>query len=268
MKRTLKVLPALLLMLLCQAVYAEVKNGEASFSSPKPELYSYKVISIFPHDPEAFTQGLAVDNGILYEGTGRYGQSSIRRVDLKTGGVTKVHHLATSLFGEGITVMGDRIIQLTWKSQFGLVYDKHTFSLLRIFSYQGEGWGISHDGTMLMVSDGTDTIRFLHPETFKEMRRVQVTDAGVPVRFLNELEYVQGSILANVWKSDRIAIIDPQTGRVTGWLDLTGMRPDQGKEEEVLNGIAYDPEKGALYVTGKMWPNIFQIEMVPQISER
>lgn len=255
------------MVLLSQAVYAEGSDSESGDSLHEVARYTYEIIGSYPHDPDAFTQGLAIENGILYEGTGLYGKSSLRRVDLQTGEVTQLHRLPASLFGEGITVIGNRIIQLTWKSKFGLVYDKNTFKLLKVFRYQGEGWGITHDGDSLIMSDGTDTIRFLHPETFKEKRRIKVKDEQGPLMSLNELEYVEGSIFANVWKTDRIAIIDPETGRVTGWVDLAGVMPGDRKRDEgenVLNGIAYEADSKALYVTGKLWPKLFQIKLVQQ----
>ena len=226
--------------------------------------YTYKVIASYPHDSEAFTQGLAIDDGLLYEGTGRYGFSSLRWVDLHTGKPIKEQTLPRKYFGEGITVFDDKIIQLTWKSNVGFVYDKSSFRLLREFIFSKEGWGITHDGTSLIMSDGTAILRFLDPESFEEKRRINIVDDSGPVGKLNELEYVKGKIYANVWQADKIAIIDPESGRVTGWLDMSGLL---GKERgshsvDVLNGIAYDPEKDSLYVTGKLWPRLFEIKPV------
>lgn len=229
-------------------------------------IYGYRVVQAFPHDRDAFTQGLAIDEGTLYEGTGMYGASELRRVDLATGEVQQRARLDPSYWGEGITVFGDRIIQLTWQSQVGLVYDRATFELLGSFSYPTEGWGLTDDGERLIMSDGTDTLRFLDPETFAEIGRVQVSDASGPVSRLNELEYIDGEVYANVWQSDRIARIDPATGRVTGWIDLSGLLTEEDRTQrvDVLNGIAHDAETGQLYVTGKWWPKLFEIELVPR----
>ncbi len=226
--------------------------------------YTYKVIASYPHDSEAFTQGLAIDNGLLYEGTGRYGLSSLRWVDLQTGKTIKEHNLPGKHFGEGITIFGGKIIQLTWKSNVGFVYDKSSFRLLREFTFSTEGWGITHDGTFLILSDGTAILRFLDPQNFKEMRRITIVDDSGPVGRLNELEYVKGKIYANVWQTDRIAIIDPESGRVTGWLDMSGLldKESAGHSVDVLNGIAYDPVNDSLYVTGKLWPRLFKIQPV------
>ena len=226
--------------------------------------YSYKVVNVYPHDRYAFIQGLAFVDGFFYEGTGLIGRSSLRRVELETGNVLKIHKIADHIFGEGVTVFKDKIIQLTWKSKVGFVYDKESFRLLREFNCQAEGWGITHDGKRLMMSDGSAAIRFLDPESFKEIRRTQVHDENGPVERLNELEYVNGKIYANVWKTDRIAMISPDSGRVTGWIDLTGLLgpEDKSKPVNVLNGIAYDPENDRLFVTGKLWPKLFEIKLV------
>lgn len=243
---------------------SQMVAGEGDIVSSPVVAYTYKVIASYPHDPEAFTQGLVMDNGLLFEGTGRYGLSSLRWVDLQTGKPIKEHRLPRKYFGEGITIYGDRIIQLTWKSNVGLVYDKISFRLLREFTFPTEGWGITHDGISLIMSDGTATLRFLDPESFEEKRRVVIVDDKGPVDNLNELEYVNGKIYANVWQTDRIAIIDPEKGQVTGWLDMSGLLGEDGtgRPVDVLNGIAYDPVKDSLYVTGKLWPRIFEIQPV------
>jgi glutamine cyclotransferase len=229
-------------------------------------VYSYNVVRVFPHDPDAYTQGLVVENGVLHEGTGRYGESSLRRVDLETGEVLQFLGLPVRYYGEGITVLDDRIIQLTWKSQVGFVYDKETFELLDTFRYTTEGWGLTHDGTRLFLSDGTSTLRVLDPETFEETSQIEVHDQYGPIPKLNELEYVEGEVWANVWYSDRIARIDPSSGRVVGWIDLQGLLDprDRHSSEAVLNGIAYDSETGRLFVTAKLWPKLFEIELVPR----
>ena len=230
-----------------------------------PPVYGYRVAHVYPHDAQAFTQGLVLHDGHLYEGTGLWGQSSLRRVELTTGTILYMHRLAPQFFGEGITILNDRIIQLTWRSQIGFVYNKQDFTLLQQFTYPTEGWGITHDGTNLIMSDGSSTLYILEPQHFSEIGRISVSDANGPVRSLNELEYVQSEIYANVWQTDRIAKIDPQTGRVTAWIDLSGLLPptDRRQRVDVLNGIAYDAEHDRLFVTGKLWPKLFEIEIVP-----
>jgi len=224
--------------------------------------YKYKVMNSYPHDQGAFTQGLVFEDGHLYEGTGLYGQSTLRKVDLESGTVSQRYNLPGNYFGEGITIFGNNIIQLTWKSRVGFVYDKASFMLLDQFDYLTEGWGITHDGKRLIMSDGTSTLHFLDPQTFKEAGRIEVFDTAGPVPRINELEYVKGQIYANIWLTDRIAMISPQTGKVTGWIELMGLGPQAG--DMVLNGIAYDSEADRLFVTGKLWPEIFEIELVIQ----
>jgi glutaminyl-peptide cyclotransferase len=229
--------------------------------------YTYRVIQSYPHDPGAFTQGLQWQDGNLYEGTGLHGRSSIRRVDLATGAVLQQRGLAPEYFGEGITILGDRLYQLTWQSNIGFVYDKETFELLRDWSYPTEGWGLTHDGAQLIMSDGTRTLRFLDPETLEVRRELDVVDEyGAPVDQINELEYVRGEIFANIWQTDRIARINPNNGRVVGWIDLSGLLPSEDRRQpvDVLNGIAYDAEQDRLFVTGKLWPRLFEIELLPK----
>ncbi|MDQ5852108.1 MAG: glutaminyl-peptide cyclotransferase [Chloroflexota bacterium] len=229
-------------------------------------LYTYRVVNTYPHDPNAWTQGLIFENGFLYEGTGINGQSTLRRVTLETGEIVQGYTLPSEYYGEGITMYGDKIIQLTLYSQVGFVYDKDTFTLLRQFNYPTEGWGLTHDGQRLIMSDGTSTLYYLDPETFKEIGRIEVADNGQPVADLNELEYIGGEIYANVWQTDRIARIAPETGHVIGWIDLAGILSpeDRGEAVDVLNGIAYDDENDRLFVTGKLWPRLFEIELIPQ----
>ncbi len=228
-------------------------------------VYSYNIVNTYPHDPDAFTQGLVFDDGALYEGTGLYGQSTLRRVELETGAILQIRELPDQFFGEGITVYGDRIVQLTWQSKVGFVYGKSTFELLEEFNYSTEGWGITYDGEHLIMSDGTSTLHFLDPQTFEEISQLAVFDDNGPVTRLNELEYVQGGIYANVWQTDRIAMIAPDTGRVVGWIDLEGLlsAEDRAEPVDVLNGIAYDADTDRLFVTGKLWPKLFEIELVP-----
>lgn len=229
-----------------------------------PLLYTYQVVDEFPHDPNAFTEGLVYVDGTMIEGTGRRGQSTLRRVDLETGQVLQGLRLPDEFFGEGVTVLGDNIYQLTWQEHTGFVYDRETFALLDTFSYPTEGWGLTHDGQRLIMSDGTANLYFLDPETLQEVGRVEVRDANGPVVMLNELEYVDGEVFANVWKTDWIVRIDPDTGQVTGWIDLSGLLPPEQRSQpvDVLNGIAYDEATGRLFVTGKLWPRLFEIQLV------
>lgn len=227
-------------------------------------VYTYKVVHTYPHDRGAYTQGLVFDSGFLYEGTGLPGQSTLRRVELETGTVLKSRALSAQHFGEGVTVCGDRIIQLTWRSQVGFVYDEDSFELWREFTYPTEGWGITYDGQRLIMSDGSSRLYFLDPENFQVTGSIEVTDNGQPVSGLNELEYVRGEIYANVWPTDRIVRIAPETGRVTGWIELAGLLPPEDRTEpvDVLNGIAYDAGNDRLFATGKLWPKLFEIELV------
>jgi len=223
-----------------------------------------RVVASYPHDPNAFSQGLVITDGVLYEGTGTFGESSLRRVDLKTGKVEQHVPLNQEYFGEGITVVGDKIYQLTWKNRLGIVYDRETMTPASSFRYSGEGWGLTTDGKELILSDGTATLRFLSLETLDVVRRVQVRTASGPVEQLNELEYVDGEIYANIWYSDRIARISPKTGQVLGWIDLSSLYPARQRpsREHVLNGIAYDAQTKQLFVTGKNWPKLYQVEVV------
>ena len=227
--------------------------------------YSYKVVRSFPHDRQAYTQGLVYLDGFLYEGTGLHGQSNIRKVRLETGEVLQKRRIDDKYFGEGIAVVGSNLIQLTWQTEVGFVYDLATFAPKRTFSYTGEGWGLTYDGTRLIMSDGTPTLRFLDPATLRETGRLPVRDGGTPVDELNELEVVKGEIFANVYQTHRIARISMKTGRVTGWIDLSGLlSPRDAAGVDVLNGIAYDAAKDRLFVTGKLWPKLFEIQLVPR----
>jgi glutamine cyclotransferase len=229
----------------------------------------YEVVHTYAHDASAFTQGLVWVDGHLYESTGLNGKSSIRMVDLTTGKVLQKYDLPAEYFGEGLTDWGSNLIQLTWKSHKGFVYDRFSFSLLRTFEYEGEGWGLTHDKSALILSDGTAYLRFLDPKTFRQIRRVHVVDENHrPVENLNELELVRGEVYANIWQSDRIARISPRTGRVLGWIDLSGTidkREIQGPDA-VLNGIAYDSAGDRLFVTGKQWPKLFEIKVRHLVS--
>jgi glutamine cyclotransferase len=229
------------------------------------EVQQVKVVATYPHDPAAFTQGLVVEGNVVYEGTGHYGQSTLRRVNLETGQVEKSVQLPNQFFGEGITILGDQLYQLTWKEQVCFVYDKQTLQQLGTQRYNEQGWGLANDGQYLYLSDGTSTIRVLDPQSFKQLRRIRVKQGRRLIDKLNELEFVNGELYANVWYSDLIARIDPADGRVLGWIDCSQVypaarRPDR---EHVLNGIAFDQESGKLFVTGKNWPQLFEIEVQP-----
>ncbi|MCP4643688.1 MAG: glutaminyl-peptide cyclotransferase [bacterium] len=231
---------------------------------PTIPVYGYLVINEYPHDSAAFTQGLVYHGGVLYEGTGLYGQSSLREVTIATGQVVRQHNLAANVFGEGIALWGDRIIQLTWKAGVGYVYNRADFAVLGAVSYVTQGWGLTHDGTRLIMSDGSSTLRFRDPATFAESGTVTVRANGIPVTNLNELEYVGGEVYANIWTTNRIARIDPATGDVLAWIDLTGILDpaDVTGHADVLNGIAYDAVGDRLFVTGKLWPKLYEIELV------
>ena len=237
------------------AAVQQAKPGSAPVSR-------FEVVRSYPHDPQAFTQGLVFLDGVLYEGTGLNGRSGIRRVRLENGEVVKIQKLEDRYFGEGIAIVGDSIVQLTWKSEVGFVYDRNTFQRTKTFNYPGEGWGLTFDGKRLIMSDGSATLRFLDPASLKETGRLEVRDGGRPVPQLNELEVVKGEIYANVWGTDRIARISPTTGAVIGWIDLTGiLSPRDPASTDVLNGIAYDAAKDRLFVTGKLWPRLFEIRV-------
>jgi glutaminyl-peptide cyclotransferase len=225
-------------------------------------MYGYTIVKTYPHDPNAFTQGLQYVEGVFYEGTGLNGQSSIRKVKLETGEVLEKRAVGEAHFGEGITLFKDTLYQLTWKSGLAFTYHGRSFKPQRTFSYHGEGWGLTHDGTNLIMSDGSDELRVLDPTTFKERRRLRVTAVGKPVKDLNELEFVNGEIFANVWQTDYVARIDPTTGVVKAWIDLRGLlSPRERANTDVLNGIAYDAAGDRLFVTGKLWPRVFHITL-------
>lgn len=230
----------------------------------RPPEYTFKIIQEFPHDPTAFTQGLIYHDGFLYEGTGLNGRSSLRKVRLETGEVIQRANLDSQFFGEGITIFKNEIVQLTWQTQVGFIYNLSDFRFLRQFSYPGEGWGLTTHGNEIFMSDGTAEIRVLDGETLKEKRRLKVHDGSTAINELNELEFVEGEIFANIWQTDRIARISPQSGKVVGWIDLPGLLSPIYRREEgaVLNGIAYDAAHKRLFVTGKLWPKLFEIQLV------
>ena len=230
----------------------------------KPKNYSYKVINKFPHDRSAYTQGLFFENGFFYEATGQKGESSLRKVDPKTGEVLTNLAVPSNIFGEGITAFGDKIVQLSWHAGIGFVYNKSNFQLLEQFNYTTEGWGLTTDSTYIIMSDGTNNIYFLNPENYSEVKRIQVFDDKKPVEYLNELEYIDGKIWANIFTSDIIAIINPEIGNVEAYINLKNILDNKLRktDTDVLNGIAYDKNSDKLYVTGKKWPLLFEIELI------
>ncbi len=229
-------------------------------------VYTYRVVNAFLHDPNAFTQGLVFADGFIYEGTGLRGESSLRIVDLDSGTVLKQVRLQRRYFGEGITIFDDRIMQLTWESSVGFVYDKEHLTYQGNFSYPTEGWGLTHNGRHLILSDGTANLYFLDPETFDRIGQLPVRDERGLVKGLNELEFINGEIFANVWKTDMIVRINPDSGRVVGRIDLSGLLDpkDRHPQAGVLNGIAYDAQNDRLFVTGKHWPKLFEIKLVSE----
>ena len=246
-------------LLIAAAATAPAAQRRQTSTAP---VSRYEIVKIYPHDRGAFTQGLVFADGMLYEGTGRNGFSNIRKVKLETGEVLQMQKLEPEYFGEGIALVGNSLIQLTWQSGVGFVYDKSSFQRTRTFNYTGEGWGLTYDGTRVIMSDGTPTLRFLDPQTLKQTGTLEVRDGGQPVDDLNELEVVKGEIFANIWTQDRIARINPKTGAVTGWIDLSGLLdPRDAAGVDVLNGIAYDPAGDRLFVTGKLWPKLFEIRI-------
>lgn len=256
----------------CDGGTPSAGNGGAAAANKAPganaapeqvKVYGYEVVNTYPHDPKAFTQGLVFHNGELLESAGGYGESTLRRVELKTGKVLKRVEVDRQFFAEGLALVNGKLYQLTWQNQRGFVYDPATFEKTGEFAYTGEGWGLTHDGDSLVLSDGTSQLRFLDPRDYRVKRAINVTDRGRPVEQLNELEYVKGEIFANVWHRNAVARIDPQTGRVKGWIDLSGLlKPGEVSDEEaVLNGIAYDEAGDRLFVTGKLWPKLFEVRL-------
>jgi len=228
----------------------------------KTPVSGYTVVHAYPHDPAAFTQGLEFRDGFLYEGTGLKGKSAIRRVEVETGKVVQEFKMNPGYFGEGITLTAGKLFQVTWQDKTGFVYDANTFRLIRDFSYFGEGWGLTHDDAGLVLSDGTSALRFLETTRFTERRRVKVNDAGTAITNLNELEIIKGEIWANVWQTDSIARISPKDGHVVGWINLKGLLdPAAAAKADALNGIAYDAAKDRIFVTGKLWPKLFEIKL-------
>jgi glutamine cyclotransferase len=251
-----------ILLLMGTIGFQSGQRGRGAAPSPAP-TYGYQVVRSYPHDRGAFTQGLLVRNGFFYEGTGMNGRSGIRKVKIETGEVLQTRALGDEYFGEGITDWKGSLIQITWQSEIGFVYDINTFERTKTWTYTGEGWGLTHDDTRIIMSDGSSSLRFLDPVTLKETGRIAVRDARGPVQELNELEYIKGEIYANVWRTERIARISPKDGHVTGWIDLAGLlSPPERAGSDVLNGIAYDAAADRLFVTGKWWPRVFEIRLV------
>jgi len=231
-------------------------------------VYDYEVVNTYPHRSNAFTQGLQFEDGFLYEGTGLHGGSTLARIDLESGEVLQMRRLDSAYFGEGIAIVDQRIYQLTWRSNMVFVYDRETFDVITTHYHPGEGWGLAWDGQQLILSDGSAELQFIEPETFRVQRRVQVLRDGQPVPYLNELAYIDGEVWANVWMSEEIMRIDPQTGQVLAVVDLGGLRErtriSGNRNEAVLNGIAWDAEAERLLVTGKLWSDIFEIRLLPR----
>ncbi len=257
--RALMLASLVLFLLFLQFAYQSL-NGD------DPSHYSIEVVATYPHSEAAFTQGLVYHDGLFYEGTGRYGRSSLRITEESTGHVIEQVDLPHEYFGEGITILDGLVYQVTWKENTGFVYSVDDLTQVKSFTYSGEGWGLTHDGASLILSNGSSTLSFLDPETFQVMRTVDVNYNDTSVPDLNELEYVDGVVYANVWKTDQIVMIDPVDGAVIGWIDLYGIEEHLDSTEgiNVLNGIAYNTETGRLLVTGKLWPNVFEIELVPE----
>lgn len=238
-----------------------------SFVSPGcgasgPRNYGYQIVNTFPHDPTAFTEGLEFRDGYLYESTGLNGKSSLRKVKLETGEVVQRFDIMPDYFGEGITVLPDKIIQLTYQTQTGFVYDRKDFKLERTFNYKGEGWGLTSGGNVIYMSDGTSAIRVWDAATLAEKMRITVHDGETQISGVNELELVDGEIYANIWKTERIARISPVDGKVLGWINLAGILENRPPEADVMNGIAYDSVGKRLFVTGKYWPKLFEIKLI------
>jgi glutamine cyclotransferase len=245
-------------------VVASLCAGTLAFAAD-----TYQIVHTYPHDQNAYTQGLIYLDGHLYESTGLNGQSSLRVEELETGRILQLRDVSSNYFAEGLAPWGSTLIQLTWQNHVALVYDRSTLHFLRTLPFEGEGWGLTADDKEMILSDGTATLRFMDPTTFKVLRRLTVTDHGRPVTQLNELEYIHGQIYANIWHSDRIARIAPATGKVLGFIDLTGLLPASRRSspEAVLNGIAYDAAHDRLFVTGKLWPSLFEIRVIPEMAK-
>jgi glutaminyl-peptide cyclotransferase len=260
--RTIGVL-FILVFLFASTIVLTMLSNSSKPPEPAP-TYSYTVIKTYPHDQNAFTEGLFYADGYLYESTGLYGSSTLRKVELETGKVLQETVLSDLFFGEGCTIIDKSVIQLTWQSHVGFVYDKETFQVQGNFTYATEGWGITFNGTCLIMSDGTDNLYYLNPETYQPIGQVQVHDANSSITNINELEYINGDVYANIWQTQKIAIINPQTGQVKAWINLSGLGNAVSLDaNDVLNGIAYDQQNDRLFVTGKNWSQLYEIKLVP-----
>jgi glutaminyl-peptide cyclotransferase len=251
-------------VLLSACVSADRGSPPPPAEQSAPAAYGYQIVKTYPHDSRAYTQGLVYRDGVLFESTGLNGRSTLRKVRLETGEVLQQHQLEPKYFGEGLVDWGGQLIQLTWQTNVGFVYDLSSFKPVRQFAYSGEGWGLTHDGKRLIMSDGQPSgqLRYLDPASLKETGRITIRDQGRPVAMLNELEFVRGEILANIYQTDRVARIEPASGRVVGWIDLSGLlSAAERRDTDVLNGIAYDPTGDRLFVTGKLWPRLFEIRL-------
>ncbi len=256
-----------LVCLVLGAAMVSTVAAQGQAITPVAPVRSFEVVAEYPHDTEAFTEGLLLVDGQLYEGTGLNGRSELRLVDLQTGNVLERYQLSDEYFGEGVTVLGDKIYQLTWQSQIAFVYDRETFEQTGTFSYETEGWGLTNDGTSLIMGDGSDEIYFRDPESFAVVRQISVRDGANAIANINELEYIDGVIWANIWRTNLVARIDPETGAVIDWLDLTSLQEQvaaTGARIDVLNGIAWNPDSGTVYVTGKFWPTLFEIRLTDE----
>ena len=275
MTLSIRMLPALCAIAIVSTAIAAAAPAAArdvplvSEAARPPTRIEYVVVNTYPHDRAAFTQGLIFRDGHLFESTGLNGRSSLRKVELETGKVVQRHDLDPVYFAEGLTDWGNRLVQITWQSQTGFVYDLATFKQQRTFGYTGEGWGLARDGKRLIMSDGSATLRFLDPESFAETGRLEVTYQGQPLRQLNELEVVRDELFANVWGTPHIVIIDLTSGRVSGQVDLSQLlgTDDRTPAVDVLNGIAWDAGKDRLFVTGKLWPKLFEIRLQRTVAD-
>ena len=260
---TLATVLFIVMVLVASGVLVVILNlAQMPIDSTSPKFYTYQIIKTHPHDTTAFTEGLVFNDGVLYESTGKYGSSSLRQVNLENGFVQHEILLPHQYFGEGITVVNGSLVQLTWREKTGFIYDKETFDLVGNFSYSSEGWGLTFNGSDLIMSDGTSNLTFLDPVTFQIVGQVSVHDGNTPVTNINELEFINGAVYANIWMQQKIAVINPQTGTVTGWIDLTGIYQSNNLDN-VLNGIAYDSKTNRLLITGKDWPNLYEITTIP-----
>jgi len=269
-RKRLSVRPVLPLLPILPVVFviASAQVPSVPPAASRVPIYKYTIVHSYPHDSDAFTEGLEYRDGFLYESTGLNGKSSIRKVKIETGEVVQNRNLSRDYFGEGITFWKDDLIQLTWISEIAFVYDAKTFASKKSFNYKGEGWALTHDAGSLIMSDGSSELRFLDPVTFLERRRITVTDNGVPIKYLNELEWIKGEIFANIYTTDYIARVNPSNGHVTGWIDVRGMLPRQNDGNTVPNGIAYDAEHDRIFVTGKNWAKLFEITLTRQAPVR